>query len=91
MHTDEEDSDELFELDYRIEREAVRVRLLQLLGNILQALHIFIAILKTCHLLKILSAHPVECQSRATPAKIRHSLLICLHFTVSTNHVLIPG
>ncbi|CBY10942.1 unnamed protein product [Oikopleura dioica] len=31
MHTDEEDSDELFELDYRIEREAVRVRLLQLL------------------------------------------------------------
>jgi len=32
MHTDEEDSDELFELDYRIEREAVRVRLLQLLG-----------------------------------------------------------
>jgi hypothetical protein len=33
MHTDEEDSDELFELDYRVEREAVRVRLLQLLGT----------------------------------------------------------
>ena len=30
---DEEDSDELFELDYRVEREAVRVRLPQLLGT----------------------------------------------------------